>query len=450
MTTESLSSGVPALPSTDDLDRQLTLAFQAGDKDAYREIHDRYAAKVERLCRRMLGNPEDAQEAAQETFLRTYQALGRFNGRYRVGAWITRIATNVCLDHLRARARWRWEAVPAEVMELDPHSLDESANPEIIHIRRAEGRRIRRLLSSLSPMHRAAIVLRDFEGLSYEEIGAALEMTEGQVKALLHRARKSFKRSWNYGRLATLLPLPWLRRMEDGARDPVDPGMSATQGADIATSVSNFVAACPSLHQCGQMLSERAAAVVTTVALSTAAVTGVAATLPASSGDELHATNVVGTTPPGVTAGEDASIQALISSEDAATSSDVSTGDEDAADDAATEEPEPESATEAPAQAESPSSEPPPSESPPSEPPPGEPPPSEPPATDPAASEPPPSELPPSEEPPASQEAPPAYDEPAPPADEMAAATDGTSAEDDGAEPSSEETSSPEPPSSEI
>jgi RNA polymerase sigma-70 factor (ECF subfamily) len=75
----------------------------------------------------MLGNPDDAKDAEQETFLRTYKALARFNGRYRVGAWITRIATNVCLDHLRARARWRWEAMPAELVEFERHGFDSSA-----------------------------------------------------------------------------------------------------------------------------------------------------------------------------------------------------------------------------------------------------------------------------------------------------------------------------------
>jgi RNA polymerase sigma-70 factor (ECF subfamily) len=282
MATDIGASHALADLADDDLDRRLTLAFQRGDKDAYQAIHQRHAATVERICRRMLGNPDDAKDAEQETFLRTYKALARFNGRYRVGAWITRIATNVCLDQLRARARWRWEEMPAELVALGRHGFDESSDPETIHIRRAEGRRIGRLLNSLSPLHRAVIVLRDFEGLSYEEIAAALEMTERQVKALLHRARKRFRHSWNSGRLAALVPLPWLRRLEDGARDHIGPGVNAAQSADFAASMSNFAASCSTtLHQCGQLLTERAAAVVTTVALSTAAVTGVAS-VPAS------------------------------------------------------------------------------------------------------------------------------------------------------------------------
>src|ERR671918_2414499 len=100
--------------------------------------------------------------------------------------------------------------MPFELSDLERYGFEERENPESIHIRRADGRRIGRLLASLSPLHRAAIVLRDFEGLSYEEIGAALEMTDSQVKALLHRARKGFRRSWDAGRLAALAPLPWL------------------------------------------------------------------------------------------------------------------------------------------------------------------------------------------------------------------------------------------------
>jgi RNA polymerase sigma-70 factor (ECF subfamily) len=276
-------SHAPADLADDDLDRRLTLAFQRGEKDAYQAIHQRHAAKVERICRRMLGNPDDAKDAEQETFLRTYKALALLNGRYRVGAWITRIATNVCLDQLRARSRWRWEEMPSELVGLERHGFDESADPESIHIRRAEGRRVGRLLNSLSPLHRAAIVLRDFEGLSYEEIAAALEMTECQVKSLLHRARKGFRRSWNSGRLAGLVSMRWLRRVQDGARDHVGHAAPAAQTADFAASMSNLAASCSTtLHQCGQLLTERAAAVVTTVALSTAAaVTGVTS-LPAS------------------------------------------------------------------------------------------------------------------------------------------------------------------------
>jgi RNA polymerase sigma-70 factor, ECF subfamily len=86
-------------------DRELVLAFQAGEDDAFDHLYQRHRARVTRICRRMLGNLNDAEEASQETFLKAFGALHRFNGRYQVGPWLARIATNVCVDHLRSRGR---------------------------------------------------------------------------------------------------------------------------------------------------------------------------------------------------------------------------------------------------------------------------------------------------------------------------------------------------------
>src|SRR5205085_9122171 len=86
-------------------EKQLVLAFKAGQGAAYDEIYRRNRAMVEHICRRLLKNPDDAQEAAQETMVRVLQGLPQFNGRYLLQAWVARIATNVCLDVLRAKSR---------------------------------------------------------------------------------------------------------------------------------------------------------------------------------------------------------------------------------------------------------------------------------------------------------------------------------------------------------
>src|SRR5919106_3427438 len=189
----------------------LALAFKSGERDAYRAIHDRYEARVQSVCRRMLHNPEDAAEAAQETFLRVYQGLGTFNGRYRLGAWVVRIATNVCLDQLRASTRRPSDPTPTELLDLESAPVDGN-DPEILFMRYAEGRKVRKILDSLPPMHRAAIVLRDFEGVSYAEIAETLELSECQVKALLHRARRGFRKNWTQAFASLLAPLAAFRR----------------------------------------------------------------------------------------------------------------------------------------------------------------------------------------------------------------------------------------------
>jgi RNA polymerase sigma-70 factor, ECF subfamily len=248
-------------------DRELTLAFQRGETEAYRLIFERYSPRVTSVCRRMLGRCDEVEEVSQETFLRVFQALPRFNGRYQLGAWITRIATNVCLDHIRSRSRKPSDATPDEILELEGDDFERS-DPAEISVRRAEGRRIRKVLESLPPLHRAAIVLRDFEGLSYCEVADALDLTEIQVKALLHRARKGFKRSWaDHGLLGSLIPVRLWQRIK-GFDSTVRE--TATQASIQTGQIANSCSAV--LQQCGQIVGERVAPVVATVLMATAAV----------------------------------------------------------------------------------------------------------------------------------------------------------------------------------
>ena len=249
--------GHELIPGTSE-DRDLTLAFQRGEKGAYQAIHERYATRVQSVCRRILINPDDAAEASQESFLRVYQALGRFNGRYQLGAWITRVTTNVCLDQLRARNRRGGEYCALELEDLEgPAPAD--GYPEEVVIRRSEGRRVRKVLDSLPPMHRAAIALRDFEGLSYEEVALALGITDSQVKALLHRARQRFKKAW-LSEVASIF-VPW--RLVDRIRG-TDLAARETTATQALTSAVNSAPACTSmLQQCGHYVAERVAPVFT-------------------------------------------------------------------------------------------------------------------------------------------------------------------------------------------
>jgi RNA polymerase sigma-70 factor (ECF subfamily) len=267
-------------------DKELALAFKRGEKGAYQAIYDRHAARVHGVCRRMLLSPEDAQEAAQETFLKVYQALNRFNGRYQMGAWITRIATNVCLDHLRSAARRPTAWAPFE--EVDEKEFPRlgkfDEEPETFVIKKSEGRRVFKVLRSLPPLHRAAIVLRDFEGLPYCEIAVALGISETQVKALLHRARNGFKKSWSTTGLAALFPWNVVARMKRADAPLVEPTPDAaiTVGhvVQLTGPISNAAASCSAvLQQCGGAITERltttAAAILvgTTVVMSSAVAT---------------------------------------------------------------------------------------------------------------------------------------------------------------------------------
>jgi RNA polymerase sigma-70 factor, ECF subfamily len=276
-------------------ERELAIAFKRGDDRAYDAIHERYEARVYSVCRRMLGDPNDAEEAVQEAFIRVYQSLPRFNGRYRLGAWIVRIATNVCLDQLRSRARHPSDPAPLEVLDLEPGGPIEDSDPELLFLRRAEGRRVRRVLASLPPLHRAAIVLRDFEGISYADIADTLGISECQVKALLHRARKGFRRSWTAGAASIFLPTSLLRRLF-GKVDLQNPGPSSTPqltvasqtaesamsiGQQFAFTASQAAASCGGMiHQCSTFVADKTVPVVAAVVVGTAATVGAVATAP--------------------------------------------------------------------------------------------------------------------------------------------------------------------------
>lgn len=257
-------------------ERRLALAFQSGDVASYQLIYDRFRPTVEGLCRRLLGNPHDAEEATQETFVRVLQALPRFNGRYRLRAWILRIATNVCLDMLRARRREQnGDPDLGEAADIDGHRGGNGngnghiEDPVEVLEREAESEMVRSVLLELPDDYRAALVLREVEGLSYQEIATALDTTPPRVKALLHRARRRFRRAWSAaGRsLGAVVPIPavwaWLRRLVDRSSEVSSAAVAGApaQAGTLASSLS--------------VVGEKVVAVAAAVAVTGAATLGV-------------------------------------------------------------------------------------------------------------------------------------------------------------------------------
>lgn len=228
-------------------DRDLVVAFQQGRQDAYDEIYRLYAPRIRRVCSRMLKNPQDVDEATQETFLKAYQALGRFNGQYQLGAWLSRIASNVCLDHIRARSRNALQVALSDEHE----AAGTERGPEDIVV--GDNPRIQEAIAEIQPLHAQALKLRALGGLSHREMAGELHMTPAQVKALLHRARSSFRRAWDRAEGWALAPIVAVR------------GFFSEKSASQASS--NFVGLTPSFSP---LLAERvaASAVIVAVALS--------------------------------------------------------------------------------------------------------------------------------------------------------------------------------------
>jgi RNA polymerase sigma-70 factor (ECF subfamily) len=166
-------------------DRVLVDAARAGDVDAFEVLVRRHEGRVYRVALRLLGSDADAQDATQETFVRAWRGLGRFRGESAVSTWLYRIVTNRCLNVVAARR-------PVE--GLDPELPSVGGDPAEFAERRERFAVVARQVASLPPDQRAVLVLRDFEGLSYEEVAAALKVSVAAVKGRIHRARLSVLR----------------------------------------------------------------------------------------------------------------------------------------------------------------------------------------------------------------------------------------------------------------
>lgn len=155
------------------------------DDGAFAELVEKYQSPVYNLCFRMLGSEVEAEDAAQETFWRAYQALNRYDPNRSFITWLLSIAAHHCIDQQRKRK------VP--VIEMDEFEdfdiADRSPQPESILVRSQEEAVIAEGLASLSELDRAAIILRYWQDFSEEEIAATLSLTVSAVKSRLHRAR---------------------------------------------------------------------------------------------------------------------------------------------------------------------------------------------------------------------------------------------------------------------
>jgi RNA polymerase sigma factor (sigma-70 family) len=170
---------------------------QGGDLDAFNALVLAYQAQVYNLCLRMLDSSQAAEDATQETFIAAHRALSRFRGRRgRSGfrAWLLRIAANACYDELRRR-RSRPQ-VPLAAPDDDRPGTEPPASDEPLE-QRAERLELARCLqeglASLPPDQRLAVILRDVQGLAYEEVAAATGASLGTVKSRISRGRSALR-----------------------------------------------------------------------------------------------------------------------------------------------------------------------------------------------------------------------------------------------------------------
>jgi RNA polymerase sigma-70 factor (ECF subfamily) len=175
-----------------DVDVELVERHRCGDSQAFDEVYARFEEMVYHLAFRLSGNYEEAADLTQEVFLRVYRHLGSFGGRSSLKTWIFRIAINHCRDRL---SRWRplTQPIGSDVAEGEVAYPDPARGPEELAVAADEGRRVTSGLARLPQAFREAVVLRDIEGLSYEEIAEVLGVRIGTVRSRIARGRDQLR-----------------------------------------------------------------------------------------------------------------------------------------------------------------------------------------------------------------------------------------------------------------
>ncbi len=173
-------------------DRELVQKCQTGEMSAFEELVSRYHQKVYMVILGLLRNREDALEVAQETFFRAYRKINGFQGGSSFYTWIYRIAVNLAIDAQRRQKRNPLDF--RESMDGLLESQDEVARDPFADVHDKELRQnLTNAINDLTPEHKAVIVLRTIEGLSYKDIGEILGCSEGTVMSRLHYARKKLQ-----------------------------------------------------------------------------------------------------------------------------------------------------------------------------------------------------------------------------------------------------------------
>ncbi len=166
---------------------------RAGDQTAFEAIVQRYERQIYSFVYRMMGNAEDASDLTQECFVRAYRNLGKTNADLNVSAWLHRIASNACLDVLRRRQRIRW--LPWDNTKHEPMlGSADSDSPEHVAVSSEVSSIVQSTLSKMSPRNRAALIMREYEGLSCDEIGDVLGISRSAAKSILFRSREEFRK----------------------------------------------------------------------------------------------------------------------------------------------------------------------------------------------------------------------------------------------------------------
>jgi RNA polymerase sigma-70 factor (ECF subfamily) len=175
------------------LEPEILNQVHRGNQEAFTQLVETYQKPVYNLCYRMLGDPNEAEDASQETFMRVYKNIKHYDSKRPFSTWLLSIAAHHCIDQLRKR---RMVVISMDATPyLDPP--DSSPGPEASFYLMEDQKRVQSLLTTLNPQDRAAIVMYYWYDFSYEEIADSLSLTSSAVKSRLHRARMTMAQTWS-------------------------------------------------------------------------------------------------------------------------------------------------------------------------------------------------------------------------------------------------------------
>ncbi len=195
--------------SAAEVDQELVRRVQQGDKKAFDLLVLKYQPKIVQLIGRYIRDPSEALDVAQETFIKAYRALPRFRGESAFYTWLYRIAINTAKNHIAARARRPSDSeIELETAEQFEGAvrLKDQETPEGILLSEEIAEAVRQAIEELPEELRTAIMLREFEGMSYEEIAQAMGCPVGTVRSRIFRAREAIDKK--------------LRTLQSGMRKP--------------------------------------------------------------------------------------------------------------------------------------------------------------------------------------------------------------------------------------
>ena len=188
---KAMTDTVPEKTMTDE---DLMMQVRRGDEDAFRRIVERHQTSVYQLCYQFTGNRADAEDTAQEVFIRLYRSRERYRPSARLSTYLYRIAVNLSLNAVRNRKRRRWMPFLDNKEASMQTPFQDTQNPEVSFEQQELADAVRDAIGRLPEQQRTAVILKRYHGMSYQEISTVMACSVSSVEARLHRARLKLKR----------------------------------------------------------------------------------------------------------------------------------------------------------------------------------------------------------------------------------------------------------------